>query len=267
MKLMQECESWEASRAMRSQEASSWSLGSGGQESTRSGTPPAGTRTSAPLGWPAEPRSAAWRSSKAQSYSSSLLLVRKNLIKSQCIHKWMLAEQFVADGPRLQLYDFAEKHWEHLMNWQHATMYLFFGLAGTVSLVIHITEAAPLALDRLMLAIAFFNEGFLFLYHLHGRTMLDVHVHQLLLYAIFGDALFSFLEVFHRGNIILELLRCTLTLLQGSWFWQIGFVLYPPRGPEWDMKDHNNMMFVTMCYSWHLAFAMLIVGVLYCTVS
>lgn len=48
---------------------------------------------------------------------------------------------------------------------------------------------------------------------------------------------------------------------------QIGFVLYPPRGPEWDLKDPNNVMFVTMCYSWHLAFAMLIVGVLYCIVS
>ncbi|XP_076578522.1 transmembrane protein 45A [Chaetodon auriga] len=179
----------------------------------------------------------------------------------------MMAEQFLADGPKLQLYDFAEKHWENLMNWQHATMYLFFGLAGTVTLIIHTTEAAPLALDRLMLAIAFFNEGFLFLYHLHGRSMLDVHVHQLLLYAIFGDALVTFLEVFHRGNIILELLRCTLTLLQGSWFWQIGFVLYPPHGPEWDLNDHNNMMFITMCYSWHLAFAMLVVSVLYCTVS
>lgn len=45
------------------------------------------------------------------------------------------------------------------MNWQHSTMYLFFGLAATVSLIIHTTEAAPLALDRLMLAVAFFNEG------------------------------------------------------------------------------------------------------------
>lgn len=179
----------------------------------------------------------------------------------------MLAEQFAADGPKLQLYDFAEKNWKYLMNWQHATMYLFFGLSAAVSLIIHTTEVAPLALDRLTLAIAFFNEGFLFLYHLHGRSMLDVHVHQLLLYAIFGGALVAFVEVFHRGNIILELLRCTLTLLQGSWFWEIGYVLYPPSGSEWDLKDHNNMMFVTMCYSWHLAFAMLLVGVLYCAVS
>lgn len=140
------------------------------------------------------------------------------------------------------------------MNWQHSTMYLFFGLAGIVSLVVHTTDVAPLALDRLMLAVAFFNEGkknmlcqiysrvhsiwwrmclplsahtysilagFLFLYHLHGRTMLDVHVHQLLLYAIFGSAAVAFLEVFHRGNILMEMLRCTLTMLQGSWFWQV----------------------------------------------
>ncbi|KAM9795942.1 transmembrane protein 45A [Syngnathus typhle] len=179
----------------------------------------------------------------------------------------MIAEQFLADGPRLRLYDSAEKQWKDLMNWQHATMYLFFGLAGCVSLIVHTTEAAPLALDRMMMAIAFFNEGFLFLYHLHGRSMLDVHLHMLLLYAVFGGAVVAFLELFHRGNILLELLRCALTLLQGSWFWQIGYVLYPPSGAQWDPKDHNNMMFITMCYSWHLAFAMLGVGTLYCLVS
>nr|XP_015217021.1 PREDICTED: transmembrane protein 45A [Lepisosteus oculatus] len=109
--------------------------------------------------------------------------------------------------------------------------------------------------------------GFLFLYHLHGRDMLDVHVHQLLLYAIFGGALTTFLEVFQRGNILLELLRASLSLLQGSWFWQIGFVLYPPSGlAEWDLKDHNNMMFITMCYCWHFAFALVTVAVVYSTV-
>ncbi|XP_058495266.1 transmembrane protein 45A isoform X1 [Solea solea] len=179
----------------------------------------------------------------------------------------ILAEQFADNGPKLHLYDSVEKHWEDLMNWQHTTMYLFFGLAGTVTLILHTTEGAPLATDRLMLAMAFFNEGFLFFYHLHGRAMLDVHVHQLLLYAIFGEALVSFLEVFHRGNIVLELLRCTLTVLQGTWFWQIGLVLYPPSGPDWDQKDTGNMMFITMCYSWHLAFAMMVVSVIYCTVS
>lgn len=51
--------------------------------------------------------------------------------------------------------------------------------------------------------------------------MLDVHVHMLLLYAVFGGALVCLLEVFHRGNVLLELLRAALSLLQGSWFWQV----------------------------------------------
>lgn len=55
-------------------------------------------------------------------------------------------------------------------------------------------------------------------------------------------------------------------LFSAHWF-QIGFVLYPPRGPEWDLKDHNNMMFITMSYSWHLASALLVVGMLYSTIS
>lgn len=51
--------------------------------------------------------------------------------------------------------------------------------------------------------------------------MLDVLVHQLLLYSVFGSSMVSFLEIFYRGNILLELLRCTLTILQGTWFWEV----------------------------------------------
>uniref|UniRef100_W5KYL9 Transmembrane protein 45a n=1 Tax=Astyanax mexicanus TaxID=7994 RepID=W5KYL9_ASTMX len=167
----------------------------------------------------------------------------------------ILGEQFAAGGPKFQIYDPSTQHWYQLMNWQHTTMYLFFAIAGATSLTVHSVDGAPLALDRLLLGLAFFNEGFLFLYHLHGRDMLDVHVHMLLLYA-----------VFHRGNILLELLRAALCLLQGSWFWQIAFVLYPPSEVKWDLSDHNNMMFITMCYSWHLAFALLTVAAAHTTV-
>lgn len=52
--------------------------------------------------------------------------------------------------------------------------------------------------------------------------MLDIHVHQLLLYAIFGGAICIFLEVFFRGSIVLEMLRTSLCILQGSWFWKVG---------------------------------------------
>ncbi|KAM8976198.1 transmembrane protein 45A [Pelodytes ibericus] len=176
----------------------------------------------------------------------------------------MIAEQFVPDGPHLKLYSYEEQQWSHLMNWQHSTMYLFYGISGVVDILTHTTKAVPLAMDRMMLSIAVFIEGFLFYYHVHGRAMLDIHVHLLLLVSVFAGALCIFLEVFHRSNIILELFRTSLCILQGSWFWQIGFVLYPPSGgPEWNQMDHNNMLFITMCYCWHYAVALLIVAINY----
>ncbi|XP_034971811.1 transmembrane protein 45A [Zootoca vivipara] len=180
----------------------------------------------------------------------------------------MIAEQFVPDGPHLKLYNYEEKQWDHLMNWQHATMYLFYGISGLVDIVVHSTNVLPVALDRLMLSIAVFVEGFLFYFHIHGRAMLDFHVHQLLVVAVFGGAACIFLEVFFRGVIVLEMFRTSLCILQGSWFWQIGFVLYPPSGgPEWDQTDHSNIMFITMCYCWHYAFALLIMALNYTVIS
>lgn len=47
---------------------------------------------------------------------------------------------------------------------------------------------------------------------------------------------------------------------------QIGFVLYPLNGEEWNQEDHGNIMFITMCYCWHYAVALLIVGLNYSVV-
>uniref|UniRef100_A0A8D0BBM8 Transmembrane protein 45A n=1 Tax=Salvator merianae TaxID=96440 RepID=A0A8D0BBM8_SALMN len=180
----------------------------------------------------------------------------------------MTAEQFVSSGPHLKLYDYETKQWHQLMNWQHATLYLFYCISGLVDIVAHSTNVLPVALDKMMLSLAVFAEGFLLYYHIHGRSMLDFHLHQLLIVAVFGAAFCIFLEVFFRGIVVLEMLRTSLCILQGSWLWQIAFVLYPPSGsPEWNQMDHNNTMFLTVCYCWHYAFAILIMAVNYTIVS
>lgn len=69
----------------------------------------------------------------------------------------MLAEQFVPDGPHLHLYH--ENHWIKLMNWQHTTMYLFFGVSGIVDMLTLLVTHVPLGIDRLVLAVAVFTEG------------------------------------------------------------------------------------------------------------
>lgn len=71
----------------------------------------------------------------------------------------MLAEQFVPDGPHLYLYSGENRDWVKLMNWQHTTMYLFYGLSGVVDVFTYISQVVPQGLDRLMLSMAVFVEG------------------------------------------------------------------------------------------------------------
>lgn len=66
-----------------------------------------------------------------------------------------------------------------------------------------------------------YHPGFLFYYHVHSRPPLDAHIHSLLLVPVFAGSASSMLEVFIRDNIILELLRACLFILQGSWFYQV----------------------------------------------
>lgn len=174
----------------------------------------------------------------------------------------ILAEQFVPDGPHAHLY--TENHWIKLMNWQHSTMYLFFAISGITDMLTYLVNHVPLGVDRLVMAVAAFTEGFLFYHHVHNRPPLDQYIHSLLLCAVFGGALSIFLEVILRDNIVLELFRTSLVILQGTWFWQIGFVLFPPSGaPAWDQQDHANIMFITMCFCWHYVAALCIVATNY----
>ncbi|MEE6520775.1 hypothetical protein FKM82_018724 [Ascaphus truei] len=176
----------------------------------------------------------------------------------------MLAEQFVPDGPHMHLVSREEHNWVKLMNWQHTTMYFFYGISGVVDILTFLPLNVPKGLDRLSLSLAVFIEGLLFYFHVHNRPALDQHIHSLLLIAVFGGSITILIEVFLRNHIVLELFRSSLTILQGTWFWQIGFVLYPPGGgPEWDQSDHDNIMFITMCFCWHYAVALIIMTINY----
>lgn len=180
----------------------------------------------------------------------------------------MLGEQFVTEGPHLALYNYKEGQWVQLLSWHHSTMYFFFGLVGVANILRFIINSFPISLIKLLLSNALFVEAFILYNHTHGREVLDIFVHQLLVLAVFVAALIGFLEFFVRNNVIVELLQMTFILLQGSWFWQIGFVLYPPSGgPAWDSMDHDNIMFLSICFCWHYTLHIVIVGVIYAFVT
>ncbi|XP_077161856.1 transmembrane protein 45B-like [Paroedura picta] len=202
-----------------------------------------------------------WKKNGHGNRQFNLLEIIEGSAKIACAVIGMLAEQFVPSGPHLQLYGGNPRTWVKLMNWQHTTMYLFFGISGVADVLTYSSSIVPRGLDRLMLSIALFIEGFLFYFHIVGRPMLDQHVHTLLLITTFAGAASLLVEVFLQENIILELFCASLSLLQGTWFYQVGFVLFPPwGGPGWDENDHSNVMFITMCFCWHYVLAICIVA-------
>lgn len=156
-------------------------------------------------------------------------------------------------------------HFEHLGNGQHMTMYFFFCLNGVVDILMHYRAPLPPASDYVSAALAFCMEGVLFLYHLHGRTPMDIQLHMLLVYVVAGNIVAVLLEMYFRKSVMPALLRCYFTLLQGTWFIQAGYILYPPVGEHWNENDHGQMMIVTMIFCWHngvVFTVMLITGLL-----
>lgn len=148
-----------------------------------------------------------------------------------------------------------------LGNGQHATMFFFFGITAVIDLLLFFDVPLPKDLDYVSNILAIGVEGLLFKFHLHGRTHLDVLLHTLLIYSIALNALGIILEMKYRHNILCALSRCYGFLLQGTWFWQVGFILYNPYPNHipWKPDDHDDLMIATMFFSWHVAANFLVV--------
>jgi hypothetical protein len=139
------------------------------------------------------------------------------------------------------------------------------GLSGAVDILVHHRAPLPKDAQYLIGALAFIVEAILFMFHLHGRTQFDVIIHTLLLYVVYGNIIATVMEMRYRNSVTVSLVRTYLLLLQGTWFWQAGFLLYNPLpGAEpWHDEDHNEIMVVTMMFAWHMAaifIIMMIVG-------
>ena len=152
--------------------------------------------------------------------------------------------------------------WEFkiLGNAQHATMFFFFGLSGVMDLFAYFKSPLPKDLDYIIVALALGVEGVLFRFHLHGRSELDIHLHILLIYVVVLNLLTIFAEMRYRHNILAALSRNYFFFLQGTWFWQVGFILYNPNpnAEKWKGDDHDELMIATMFFTWHCGVVFLI---------
>ena len=169
---------------------------------------------------------------------------------------------FTAVGFTLEIITgFMHGKFVHIGNGQHATMFFFFGLAGFVSILLAVQwQAAPQGLDYAMMTLAFGVEALLFRVHIMGRPPLDFLLHTLLVYAVFACCAMCLLELKYPHNPLIRLARAYFTFLQGTWFWQIAFVLYNPMpgAVAWEDDDHDQMMIITMMFAWHMAVVLII---------
>lgn len=136
---------------------------------------------------------------------------------------------------------------------------------------------------------AFGAETLLLYFHTHGQGPVEQHLHKLLTFAAFMCTLCSFLAGIFRKDLITQLAKPLFVLLQGQWFVQIAFLLYPPFSLHHPVKlmdhhyeslhanetiahlngssvhphdqhahdDHRSIMITTAYFCWHFAFSLI----------
>jgi hypothetical protein len=122
---------------------------------------------------------------------------------------------------------------------QHICMYFSFVLGSVIEILLANRGEIPYKLDFVFGVFGFLIESLLFTFHLHGRSLIDIHVHTLLLFSIVGCILFICLEIYDETQILFTYGRILCTLLQGLWFCQVGFILYTPKSLTMFMIYHK----------------------------
>ncbi|VDN98965.1 unnamed protein product [Rodentolepis nana] len=140
-------------------------------------------------------------------------------------------------------------------NLQHATMFAMFMLCGIFEVLdFYKIFRFPNCTNYLFSFLAVVTELVLFAFHLHGRTPTDIYVHTILIYALIILLVVGVCEAIFPHSILPGLVRNLLIIVQGSWFWQVGAILYPPSTalPQFDELAIESIPRVTKIFIWHI---------------
>ncbi|XP_043240847.1 transmembrane protein 45A-like [Amphibalanus amphitrite] len=125
-------------------------------------------------------------------------------------------------------------------NGQHAVMYFMFAISSAAEAA-RVTgyELLP-GLEYVLAVMALAAEALLFAFHGHGSSELEMLVHHLMLYVVLATGAAAAAEGIWRHRVLPALGRCFFFLLQGTWFLQVGVMLYPPSGWPGHYYDPNS---------------------------
>lgn len=141
-------------------------------------------------------------------------------------------------------------------NAHHTAMLFGFFLGSWVEILVHYKVPLPHRINQAMGFLAFAMEGLMMVFHLHARSMIDAHIHQLLGLTIVCSMIGAIGECFDPNNFWLIVARSFFALTQGTWFLQAAFAIWPMTSNPyfvWDPDSHRSVSLLTMSYAYHLA--------------
>ena len=139
----------------------------------------------------------------------------------------------------------------------HVTIYFFFGLIGVFRLLHKLLKRLVPQIEiieYLVFIMALCNQALLFKFHLIGRDPLNTLLHTYLLYVVYACVIITFAEMTFRYQVFFALGRAYFIILQGTWLWQLAFILDNPLPDPGTWKSENNedLMLTTCIFTWHI---------------
>jgi hypothetical protein len=144
---------------------------------------------------------------------------------------------------------FAEGRFVDLNRFYHMCLYSTFAFSGIIDLV-SLCVKLPRVTGQLYLCFALYSEALLFSFHIHGRSLFNNSIHQLLLIFVIAAAGFSTLRMLTPRNLFINAGFTGSMILQGTHLVQAGWILYGRT--RWQVDSHNNVKFITVLSVWHL---------------
>jgi hypothetical protein len=141
-------------------------------------------------------------------------------------------------------------------NAHHTAMLFGFFLGAWVEILVYYKFPLPKRITQVMGFLAFAIEGLMMVFHLHARSMIDAHIHQLLGLTIVCSMIGAIGECFDPNNFWFIIARSFFALTQGTWFIQAAYVLWPQTTNSlflWDPESHRSVSLLTMSFAYHLA--------------
>ncbi|XP_043932144.1 transmembrane epididymal protein 1A-like [Protopterus annectens] len=178
------------------------------------------------------------------------------------------AEFFYPPGTnKLQIYDRSshDLHFMHPNEWQHFTMYCYFAISGWVDIISQTClPRRQIILENVAITVAFYIEALLLFFHRHGKGVVEITVHELLLLTCCFICVILTVEIWHSGDRVLCFAKTCLVQIQGTWLFHAAFILYKPAtGKPWKDDDMSNVMFVTTFYGWHIVLNAVLLAAIY----